>query len=276
MTGDIQLLLVLAATLLATGVVAGLLAGLLGVGGGIVMVPILYYVFGAVGVDDSVRMHMAVGTSLAAMIPTSIRSALAHRKKGAVDEALFRRWLPGIALGVLIGVLTAAKVKGPVLMAVFAVFATVVALHMAFGKESWRVASQLPGRIGQTIMATLISGISVMMGIGGGTFTVPVLTLFGYPIHRAVGTAAAIGVLIAVPGAVGFILGGLGEAGRPMGSFGYASLIGVVALIPTTILAAPWGVALAHRLDRMWLRRAFALFLAITGVRMAWSLISGG
>lgn len=276
MTGDIQLLLVLAATLLATGVVAGLLAGLLGVGGGIVMVPILYYVFGAVGVDDSVRMHMAVGTSLAAMIPTSIRSALAHRKKGAVDEALFRRWLPGIALGVLIGVLTAAKVKGPVLMAVFAVFATVVALHMAFGKESWRVASQLPGRIGQTIMATLISGISVMMGIGGGTFTVPVLTLFGYPIHRAVGTAAAIGVLIAVPGAVGFILGGLGEAGRPMGSFGYASLIGVVALIPTTILAAPWGVALAHRLDRLWLRRAFALFLAITGVRMAWSLISGG
>lgn len=276
MTGDIQLLLVLAATLLATGVVAGLLAGLLGVGGGIVMVPILYYVFGAVGVDDAVRMHMAVGTSLAAMIPTSIRSALAHRKKGAVDEALFRRWLPGIALGVLIGVLTAARVKGPVLMAVFAVFATVVALHMAFGKESWRVASQLPGRIGQTVMATLISGISVMMGIGGGTFTVPVLTLFGYPIHRAVGTAAAIGVLIAVPGAIGFILGGLGEAGRPMGSFGYASLIGVAALIPTTILAAPWGVALAHRLDRLWLRRAFALFLAITGVRMALSLINGG
>ncbi len=275
MTGDIQLLLVLAGALLATGVVAGLLAGLLGVGGGIVMVPILYYVFGAVGVDDAVRMHMSVGTSLAAMIPTSIRSALAHRKKGAVDEALFRRWLPGIALGVLIGVLTAAKVKGPVLMAVFAIFATVVALHMAFGKESWRVASQLPGRIGQTVMATLISGVSVMMGIGGGTFTVPVLTLFGYPIHRAVGTAAAIGVLIAVPGAIGFVLGGLGEVGRPMGSFGYANLIGVAALIPTTVMAAPWGADLAHRLPRIWLRRAFALFLAITGVRMAVSLFSG-
>lgn len=276
MTGDTQLLLVLAATLLATGVVAGVLAGLLGVGGGIVMVPILYYVFGAIGVDDAVRMHMSVGTSLAAMIPTSIRSALAHHRQGAVDLDLFKRWLPGIALGVLIGVLTAAKVKGPVLMTVFAVFATVVALHMAFGRESWRVASQLPGRIGQTIMATFISGISVMMGIGGGTFTVPVLTLFGYPIHRAVGTAAAVGVLIAIPGAIGFILGGLGEAGRPAGSFGYASLIGVAVLIPTTILAAPWGVALAHRLDRVWLRRAFALFLGVTGARMAMSLISGG
>lgn len=275
MTGDIQLLLVLAATLVATGVVAGLLAGLLGVGGGIVMVPILYYVFGAVGVDDTVRMHMAVGTSLAAMIPTSIRSALAHHRKGAVDLELFRRWLPGIALGVLIGVLTAAKVKGPVLMAVFAVFATVVAVHMAFGRESWRIASELPGRIGQTVMATLISGVSVMMGIGGGTFTVPVLTLFGYPIHRAVGTAAAIGVLIAIPGAIGFILGGLGEAGRPVGSFGYANLIGVAALIPTTILAAPWGADLAHRMNRTWLRRAFALFLAITGARMALSLIGG-
>lgn len=275
MTLDYQLLALLAGTLLATGLAAGLLAGLLGVGGGIVMVPILYFVFGAVGVDDAVRMHLSVGTSLAAMIPTSIRSALAHYRKGAVDVELFRRWLPGIGLGVLVGVLTAARVKGPVLMTVFAVFATVVALHMAFGKERWRVASQLPGRAGQTAMAAAISAVSVMMGIGGGTFTVPVLTLFGYPIHRAVGTAAAIGVLIALPGAAGFILGGLGEAGRPMGSFGYANLIGVAALIPTTILAAPWGAALAHRLDRVWLRRAFALFLGLTGLKMALSLIGG-
>lgn len=270
---DYQLLATLAGVLLATGVVAGLLAGLLGVGGGIVMVPILYYVFGAIGVDEAVRMHMAVGTSLAAMIPTSIRSALAHHAKGAVDVAMFKLWLPAIALGVLVGVLTAAKVKGPVLMTVFAVFATVVALHMAFGKEGWRVAKALPGRVGQWIMAGLISAISVMMGIGGGTFTVPVLTLFGYPIHKAVGTAAAVGVLIAIPGAVGFILGGLGVAGRPLGSVGYANLIGVLALIPTTIIAAPWGAALAHRLDRVWLRRAFALFLGLTGLRMAYSLI---
>lgn len=269
----IELLAPLAAALLAAGLFAGLLAGLLGVGGGIIMVPVLYYVFGLLGVDESVRMHMSVGTSLAAMIPTSIRSALAHRKKGAVDELMFRRWLPGIALGVLVGVLTAASVKGPVLMTVFAVFALVVAFYMAFGKDGWRVASELPGRLGQTAMAFLIAGVSVMMGIGGGTFTVPTLTLFGYPIHRAVGTAAAIGVLIAVPGAVGFILGGLGEPGRPWGSLGFANVVGVLALIPTTLLAAPWGVALAHKLERRWLRLAFALFLAATGIKMTFSLI---
>lgn len=269
----LELLAPLAAALLAAGLFAGLLAGLLGVGGGIIMVPVLYYVFGLLGVDDSVRMHMSVGTSLAAMIPTSIRSALAHRKKGAVDEAMFRRWLPGIALGVVIGVLTAASVKGPVLMTVFSVFALVVAFYMAFGKDSWRVASELPGRLGQTVMAFLVAGVSVMMGIGGGTFTVPTLTLFGYPIHRAVGTAAAIGVLIAVPGAVGFILGGLGAPDRPWGSLGFANIVGVLALIPTTLLAAPWGVALAHRLERRWLRQAFALFLAVTGVRMVLSLL---
>jgi uncharacterized membrane protein YfcA len=270
---DFAVLAPLAAALLAAGLFAGLLAGLLGVGGGIIMVPVLYYVFGLLGVDESVRMHMSVGTSLAAMIPTSIRSALAHRKKGAVDEAMFRRWLPGVAAGVLVGVTTAAFVKGPVLMTVFAVFALLVALYMAFGKDSWRVASDLPGRLGQSLMAFLIAAVSVMMGIGGGTFTVPALTLFGYPIHRAVGTAAAVGVLIAVPGAIGFVVGGLGEPGRPWGSLGYANALGVLCLIPTTLLAAPWGVALAHRLDRRWLRLAFAGFLAATGIRMTLSLL---
>lgn len=270
---QVELLAPLAAALLAAGLFAGLLAGLLGVGGGIIMAPVLYYVFGLLGVDEAVRMHMAVGTSLAAMIPTSIRSALAHRRKGAVDEAMFRRWLPGIALGVLVGVLTAAFVKGPVLMSVFAVFALLVAFYMAFGKDSWRVAAQLPSRFGQTVMATLIAAVSVMMGIGGGTFTVPTLTLFGYPIHRAVGTAAAVGVLIAVPGAIGFVLGGLGEPGRPWGSLGFANAVGVLCLIPTTLLAAPWGVALAYRLERRWLRLAFALFLAATGIKMTLSLL---
>jgi uncharacterized membrane protein YfcA len=270
---EFQVLAPLAAALLAAGLFAGLLAGLLGVGGGIIMVPVLYSVFGLLGVDEAVRMHMSVGTSLAAMIPTSIRSALAHRAKGAVDEAMFRRWLPGVALGVLFGALTASFLKGPVLMTVFAAFALLIAVYMAFGKDSWRVASELPGRLGQTVMAFMIAGVSVMMGIGGGTFTVPALTLFGYPIHRAVGTAAAVGVLIAVPGAIGFVLGGLGEAGRPPGSLGFANAIGVLCLVPTTLLAAPWGVALAHRLERRWLRLAFAGFLAATGLRMTLGLL---
>lgn len=273
MTDQAELLLALAGALLATGLLAGLLAGLLGVGGGIVMVPVLFYVLGMIEVDPAVRMHLAVGTSLASMIPTSIRSALAHRARGGVDEALFKRWLPGILAGTAIGALTAVHVKGPVLMGVFAVFATLVAFHMAFGKESWRVASEFPGRVGQTAMAALISGISVMMGIGGGTFTVPALTLFGYPIHRAVGTAAAIGVLIAIPGAIGFVLGGFDAPGRPPWSLGYASLAGMATIVPATVVAAPWGVALAHRLNRIWLRRAFALFLGATGLRMGIGLL---
>lgn len=274
MSADIATLAPLAGVLLACGLAAGVLAGLLGVGGGIIMVPILYFVFGALdSVDPAVRMHMAVGTSLAAMIPTSIRSAMAHHRKGAVDLALFRRWLPGLLAGVLVGVIFAAWAKGPVLMAVFAVFAIVVALHMLFGRPEWRLADALPGVWAQRGMASGIAGVSVMMGIGGGTFTVPVLTLFGYPIHRAVGTAAAVGVLIAIPGAVGFVLGGLGEVGRPPWSLGYASLIGAAVLIPATVVAAPWGAALAHRLDPLWLRRAFALFLGATGLRMAFSLL---
>jgi uncharacterized protein len=272
---DTQTVVALIVALLATGLAAGLLAGLLGVGGGIVMVPVMYYVFGFIeGIDVDVKMHMAVGTSLATMIPTSIRSALAHHRKGSVDWALFKRWLPGMVVGVATGAALASFVGGGVLIAVFATFAIVVGLHMAFGKESWRIASKLPGRIGQSVMAYFIASISVMMGIGGGTFTVPTLTLFGYPIHKAVGTAAAVGVLIAVPGAIAFVTSGLGVEGRPPWSLGYTSLIGVAVMVPMSILAAPWGVALAHRLDRRWLRRAFALFLGATGLRMAVELFT--
>jgi uncharacterized protein len=271
---DPQTFAILAASLLVTGLVAGTLAGLLGVGGGIVMVPVLFYVFGFIDmVDDDVIMHMAVGTSLAAMIPTSVRSAMGHRAKGNVDEAMFKRWALPVLLGATVGILIAAHVKGPVLMTVFAVFALIVSVHMGFGKDSWRVADALPGGVGQSAMAFAIAGISVMMGIGGGTFGVPTLTLFGYPIHRAVGTAAAVGILVAFVGGIGFALSGIGIAGRPPFSLGYASLIGMAMIVPATYIAAPWGVALANILSRFWLRRAFALFLGITGLRMVSNLL---
>jgi uncharacterized membrane protein YfcA len=266
-------LVLMALALFATGIVAGILAGLLGVGGGIVMVPVLYYVFGALDVDQAVRMHMAVGTSLAAMIPTSIRSALAHRKRGAVDGELFRSWLPAIILGALIGSAVAPYAPSQILRAVFAFFALFVALNMIVGNDRWKLGSDLPRVLWQRTAAFLIGGISVMMGIGGGTFTVPYLSLFGYPIRQAVATASAIGVLIAIPGAIGFGFGGLGVAGRPVWSLGYASLIGFALIVPATIIATPWGVSLAHRINPTWLRRAFAIFLALTGIRMAMSLL---
>jgi uncharacterized protein len=262
-------LIFLALLLFMSGLLAGTLAGLLGVGGGIIMVPVLFYVFSAVpGLNSEVVMHMAVGTSLAAMIPTSLRSAYGHRARANVDMSVIRLWALPLICGAFFGLLIASHVKGPVLMGIFAFFALIVALQMGFGRDDWILSPKLPGRIPQSCMAFLIAGISVMMGIGGGTFGVPTLTLFGMPIHRAVGTAATLGVGIALVGGIGFIISGSAVPGRPPGSLGYASLIGMVALVPAAVIAAPWGVALSTRLNKLWLRRAFALFLALTGVRM--------
>jgi uncharacterized membrane protein YfcA len=270
---DIALLALMAFAMLGTGLVAGVLAGLLGVGGGIVMVPALYLIFGIFDVDQAVRMHMAVGTSLAAMIPTSIRSALAHRKRGAVDGDLFRAWMPPVMVGAAGGSLLAPHAPSTALRGIFSVFALLVAINMLAGNARWNAASELPGLAWQRVAAGLIAGVSVMMGIGGGTFTVPYLSLFGYPIRRAVATSAAIGVLIAIPGAMGFCIGGLGVPARPHGSLGFASTIGCLLIVPATMIATPWGAAMTHRIDPRWLRCAFALFLALTGLRMGISLL---
>jgi len=272
--GDLFFLILMVLAMLGMGLVAGLLAGLLGVGGGIVMVPSLYLIFGAFEVDQAVRMHMAVGTSLAAMIPTSIRSALAHRQRGAVDGDLFRAWVLPVIAGAVVGSLLAPHAPSGVLRGVFSVFALLVAVHMLVGNERWTLASELPRLAWQRVAAAGIGTVSVMMGIGGGTFTVPYLSLFGYPIRRAVATASAIGVLIAIPGAIGFCLGGLGVPARPQWSLGFASLIGFLLIVPMTMIATPWGVALTHRINPLWLRRAFALFLALTGLRMGMSLLA--
>jgi uncharacterized membrane protein YfcA len=271
---DPAFLAVLAVSLVAVGVVAGILAGLLGVGGGIVIVPVLFHVFGLIGIDEDVKMHLAVGTSLATIIPTSISSMRAHMKKGAVDKDLLLSWGPWIAVGVIAGTVLAGSVRGGTLTAVFGTIALIVALHMAFGKESWRVADAPPSGPGKGVIASLIGGFSVMMGIGGGTIAVPTLVLFNYPVHKAVGTASAIGLIIGVPGTIGFVLGGLGHDGLPPFSLGYLSLVGFALLTPTTVLFAPYGARIAHAIDRRALRRVFALFLAITSARMFWQILT--
>ncbi len=269
-------LLTFALALLATGLFAGVLAGLLGVGGGIVIVPVLFHLFTLLGIDEAVRMHMAVGTSLGTIIPTSIRSLRAHHKKGAVDFDLLKRWALPMLLGVMAGTVLAAYVKGPVLTGVFASVALLVAFNMAFGKEEWRLGETLPGRGGQSLIASVIGGISSMMGIGGGTFGVTVMTLYGRPIHQAVATSAGLGLLISVPGAIGFVLSGMGVDARPPLSLGYVNLVGLVLIVPATILAAPWGASLAHAVSRKTLARAFAFFLALTSLRMFYGLLNGG
>ncbi len=264
-----------AAALVMTGAVAGVLAGLLGVGGGIVIVPMLFLLLPFLGVESSVLMHVAVGTSLATIIPTSIVSARAHHSRGSLDFELLKSWGPAIFVGVVLGAYFGATVKGEVLTLIFAVVALLVAANMALGKEGQVLADRLPSGAAGYGLPLAVGMFSVVMGIGGGTLGVPILSAFKFPIRRAVGTASAIGLIIAVPGSVSFILSGLGQPGLPPGSLGYANLIGFALIVPATMYMVPMGVNLAHSLNPSTLRKAFAFFLLLTSLRMFYSVLAG-
>ncbi len=266
-------LLVLAVALAAAGLCAGLVAGLLGVGGGIVIVPVLFQLFTFMGIDASITMHLAVGTSLASIVPTSISSVRAHLRRDAVDLALLRRWAPGVVVGVLAGSALAGVTRGAVLTGVFGCVALLVACYMTFVSDGLRLRRSLPGVAVQSVLAAGIGAFSAMMGIGGGTLTVPSLVLCDYPIRRAVATSSAIGMIIAVPGAIGFMVTGIGVAGLPPFSVGYVSLLGLLLTAPTAMITAPMGARLAHSLDPRLLRRAFAVFLTLTALHMLWGLV---
>ena len=262
----------LLATLLATGAIAGVISGLLGVGGGIVIVPVLFFVFLALDVSEAVRMHVAVGTSLATIIFTGFMSARSHWKRGSVDTALLRSWGPWIAFGVVAGTVIGGNVSGTVLTLVFAAIAALVAINMAFKPADAAKPRPMPGAPLKQILSTIIGLISVMMGIGGGTLAVPILSFFTYPIRLAVGTAAAIGLIIAIPGTIGYALFGLGVPDLPPFSLGYVNLAGLIAIIPTSMLTAPLGVKLAHAIPQLALRWCFAGFLTITSILMITSI----
>ena len=258
----------LAAMMLLTGAVGGVIAGMLGVGGGIVIVPVLDLVLAALGIDSSVRMHVAVATSLATIIPTAISSSRAHEAKGAVDHDQLRRWGVAIFLGAIAGVLLASRVSGDVLSAVFGIVALLVAVKMLLPLEGKHIAETMPEGVAGQAIPFAIGGISSMMGIGGGTLSVPVMTLFNVPIHRAVGTAALFGLLISAPAAVAFVVTGWHVEGLPPGSLGYVNLIGLAVIGPATFVTAPWGARIAHALSRRQLSILFGLFLTVVAVRM--------
>jgi uncharacterized membrane protein YfcA len=260
--------------LLLAGALAGILAGLLGVGGGIVIVPALYHIFSYLDVTDEVRMHLAVGTSLATIIPTSIRSVKAHHDRGSFDRSLFKQWIPGIVIGVLIGTWLANLADFDQLTMLFATIALLVALYMAIGNPDWKLIDGLPKNPLNSLIAACVGGISAMMGIGGGTMSVPILHLCGVPIHRSVGTAAGFGVVIAVPGTLGFIVGGWNNELLPAFSVGYVNWLGFLLIVPTMVLTVPLGAKLAHSLSQTGLRLAFSAFLGITSARMFWDIIS--
>ncbi|ARS27916.1 sulfite exporter TauE/SafE family protein [Sphingomonas sp. KC8] len=267
---DVSSLAVMAAAMLATGLAGGVIAGLLGVGGGIIVVPILDTTLGILGVDPAIRMHVAVATSLATIIPTSISSSRAHKAKGAVDGELTRKWGIAILLGAVLGTVVASQVQSVVLSGVFATVAFLVAAKMLLPLDHIALAKAVPGGLAAQAMPVAIGTTSTMMGIGGGTLSVPILTLVNYPIHRAVGTAALFGLLISIPGTIGYIIGGWGDPRLPMGSLGYVNWIGFLLIAPMTWISAPWGAALAHKLSKRHLGIAFGIFLLIVALRMAW------
>jgi uncharacterized protein len=267
-------LALLVAGVVATGIIAGLLAGLLGVGGGIVIVPVLFWVFTFVDLNSDIAMQMAVATSLLTIVFTSISSSRSHWKKGAVDTALLKRWAPFMGLGALTGGTLAGIFEPELLTGVFGFIGLAVAINMAIPK-TLVIADALPGsRIVQSLIAYVIGTISSMMGIGAGTLSVPTLSAFSYPIHRAVGTAAALGLVIAVPAVISLIVLGWSVPNRPPFSLGYVNLAAAAILLPFTTFFAPYGARLAHSLDARWVKRAFAVFLAITAIRMLMATFS--
>ncbi|MCR4266200.1 sulfite exporter TauE/SafE family protein [Nitratireductor sp. ZSWI3] len=267
-TFDATTIAVLIAGMAVTGMIGGILAGLLGVGGGIVIVPVLFWVLHTFRIAPEHASHLAVATSLATIIPTSISSMRSHAKRGTVDRSLLRLWGPAVFVGALIGGGLAKVVSGDSLRAIFGVVGLLVAVNMALPK-TLVVSEALPvSKWINRLIAGVIGIISSLMGIGGGTLSVPTLSAFSFPAHRAVGTAAAMGLLIAVPGVAGFLYAGLGVEGLPPGSLGYVSLPAALIIAPVSYLFAPLGTRLAHALDAKNLKRVFALFLAITAIRM--------
>lgn len=260
--------LILGVAMLATGAVAGVLAGLFGIGGGIVIVPVLETALGFIGVDPAIRMHVAVGTSLATIIPTSISSARAHHLRKSVDVEIVKRWAIFVFIGALLGAWIASLVHSNVLAVVFATLALLVALKMLLLPESRNLTEEVPHGPLVSIIPTSIGCFSSMMGIGGGTFSVMTLTLFNEPIHRAVGTAALFGLVISLPGTLGFVAAGWGDPRIPAGSLGYVSLIGFACIAPATVLAAPLGAKIAHAFSAKRLNMLFGLFLIVASLRL--------
>ena len=265
---DTALLLPMLVVLLVIGGFAGVLAGLLGVGGGIVLVPAFFYAFQTLGYDGPQLMQMCLATSLATIIVTSVRSVMSHNKKGAVDWSILRAWSPGIVVGAILGVWIAAGLRSSTLQAVFGCLAIVIGLYMLFGRAQWRLRETMPGRLGTALLSPLMGFASVLMGIGGGSFGVPLMSLMNVPIHRAVATAAGFGVVIAVPSVIGFLMVSIDPEMRPPLTFGAVNLVAFVIVIAMTLVTTPWGVKLAHAMDPGPLKKAFGIFLTLVAINM--------
>src|SRR3954471_393880 len=274
-------LLELAALLIAVGALAGFLAGVFGIGGGAVLVPVVFECFRLAGVPLEVRMPLCIGTSLAIIIPTSIRSWRAHHARGAVDIAIIRQWGVTVLLGVILGSVIARYAPERLFKIVFVAVAWSASARLLFGKESWRLGNDLPTGPLMRLYGFIIGLLSTLMGIGGGLFSNLLMTFDGRTIHQSVATSSALAVLISIPGAIGYIYAGWPAAARfpdvaalqlPF-AIGYVSLIGALLVMPTSLLVAPLGVKAAHAMSKRALEMAFGIYLFIVGSRFVIALI---
>jgi uncharacterized protein len=263
---DLSLLLPMVALLAVIGAFAGVIAGLLGVGGGIILVPAFFYAFTYLGFGGPQLMQVCLATSLATIIVTSIRTVMSHNKKGAVDWAILRGWAPYIAAGSVVGVMTASSLKSATLQIIFGVVGFCVGLYLALGKSHWRLGAEMPKGPRRLVAAPIVGFLSVLMGIGGGSFGVPLMTLYNVPIHRAVATAAGFGVTIAVPSVLGFLFVSITDA--PPFTVGAVNLPAFGLIVAMTLITAPLGVRLAHAMDPKPLKRVFAIFITLVALNM--------
>lgn len=258
--------------LAAGGVATGIISGLFGIGGGGVMVPILYEAFRMIGVDEVIRMHLAVGTSLAVMIPTTASSFRSHLRRGNVDKPFILRMLVPVVVGVMIGSVIAKFSHSDVLKWVWVTVASVIALRQFLGSALWQLGTEIPKSKLLEAWGVVIGVVSTLMSIGGGAFILTTLTAYGRSMQQGVGTSSGFGPMIALPGMLGFIWAGWGVEGTPPLTLGYVSLIGALCMIPTGVLAAPWGARIASGIPKRVLEIGYGLFLAIVAARFAYSL----
>ncbi|MDC0135866.1 sulfite exporter TauE/SafE family protein [Sulfitobacter sp.] len=269
------LLIQMAVLLLVIGAFAGVLAGLLGVGGGIVLVPAFFYAFQTLGYGGDQLMQICLATSLATIIVTSVRSVLSHNKKGAVDWDILRTWAPGIMIGAVVGMFVVSGLRSSTLQAIFGVLALIVGLYMGFGRAEWRLGQAMPKGAARSALSPAVGFLSVLMGIGGGSFGVPLMSLYNIAIHRAVATAAGFGVVIATPAVIGFLFMTVDPATRPPFTIGAVNLVAFLLVIAMTLITAPIGAKLAHAMDPKPLKRVFAAFLVLVALNMLRKALMG-
>jgi uncharacterized membrane protein YfcA len=265
----------LAVTILIGGCITGTLAGLFGIGGGGLIVPVLYEVFRVLGVPDDVRFQLCVGTSIAIIVPTNVRSFLVHRQQGAVMMEVVRAWAIPAVVGVALGAVVAGFAPPAVLKVAFVLVASVIAGKLLLGREGWRLSDDLPGRVGMAVYGLCIGLASSLMGISGGSVSNMILTLHGRSIHNAVATSAGLGVPITIAGTIGYMLAGLPQQSlMPPFTIGFVSFVGVALMAPVSSFMAPYGARLAHALPRRTLEVALGIFLLVVSLRFLVSLVT--